>query len=357
MFRLNNGARMLSLLTALILVLLLATACSELQDTTGIGQGTSTPSPDTSLPPPSSDQNGTVQLLPARVGSSMAYDQKRGVVILFGGDTGMDTWAWNGQTWVQLFPASFPPARSGASMAYDAANSEIVLFGGMSTSGYPLDDTWLWDGTNWLPASPALAPAARTQASMTYDIAQQRIVLFGGMIIGAGQAASTIADTWTWDGANWTQLHPAASPPARGQSAMTYDELHKQVVLFGGFSGNGLMDDTWTWDGKNWTQQHPPGNPVARAGASLIYDSAAEQLVLFAGVADPKVGDLHDMWIWNGSDWKQRATQNAPGGFYTAATYAAIQQRIVVYVVRGADNVTSNSETWLWDGNAWLQLR
>lgn len=356
MFKLNNGARKLSLLAALVLVLLLAAACSGLQDTTDIGQGIATPSPNTSLPPPSSDQSGTVQMVPARVGSSMAYDRKRGVVILFGGDTGMDTWAWNGQTWDQLFPASFPPARSGASMAYDAANDEVVLFGGIGTSGYPLSDTWLWDGTNWLPANPSLSPSARTQASMTYDIAHQRIVLFGGMIVGAGQATSTIADTWTWDGRDWTQLHPAISPPARSQSAMTYDELHKQVVLFGGFSGNGVMGDIWTWDGKNWAQQHPRTNPVARAGASLVYDSAAEQLVLFAGVADPKVGDLHDMWIWNGDDWKQHAAHNVPGGFYTAATYAAIQQRIVVYVVRGADSVTSSSETWLWDGNTWLRL-
>ncbi len=340
----------------LALVLLLATACSGPQDLTGIDQGTATPSPDTSLPPPSSDQNGIVQTVPARVGSSMAYDQKRGEVILFGGDTGMDTWAWNGQTWDQLFPASFPPARSGASMAYDAANDEIVLFGGMSTSGYPLDDTWLWDGTNWIPASPTLSPSARTQASMAYDIARQRIVLFGGMTIGAGQATSTMADTWTWDGRNWTQTHPATSPPARSQSAMTYDELHRQIVLFGGFSGNGVMNDTWIWDGKNWTQQHPRTSPVARADANLVYDSAAEQLVLFAGVADPKVGALHDMWIWDGSNWKQRTAQNVPGGFYTTATYAAIQQRIVVYVIRSTDSVASGSETWLWDGNTWMQL-
>src|SRR5579883_3375601 len=45
MFKLNNGARKISLLAALVLVLLLATACSGLQDTTDVGQGTSTPSP------------------------------------------------------------------------------------------------------------------------------------------------------------------------------------------------------------------------------------------------------------------------------------------------------------------------
>lgn len=356
MSRLNHGIRMLPLTAMLALTLLLITACSALPDTTDINSGPPTPSPDTTIPTPA-NQGSIAQITPARAGSSMAYDQKRGEVILFGGDTTMDTWAWNGQTWDQLFPASVPPSRSGASMAYDAANDQIVLFGGISTGGYLLDDTWIWDGTNWLPASPTIAPSARMQASMTYDIAHQRIVLFGGMAVSAGQTPAVVADTWTWDGTNWTQMHPTISPSARSQASMTYDEAHKQVVLFGGFSGNSVMSDTWTWDETNWTQQHPRTNPVARAGASLVYDSFAQQLVLFAGVADPKVGDLHDMWQWDGNDWKQRAVQNVPSGFSTVATYDAIQQKIVVYVLSGANKVAGSSETWLWDGNAWMEFQ
>ena len=39
-----------------------------------------------------------------------------------------------------------------------------------------------------------------------------KVVLFGGSPSGQGDV---VGDTWVWDGTQWTEEHPAHSPPAR----------------------------------------------------------------------------------------------------------------------------------------------
>ena len=84
------------------------------------------------------------------------------------------------------------------------------------------------------------------------------VVLFGGSTSGR-----FLADTWLWDGLNWTQASVAASPAARADSAMTTDATGN-VVLFGGFGGTAI-DDTWLFTG---AQDTTP--PVITAPADLV---------------------------------------------------------------------------------------
>src|ERR1700719_986653 len=58
-------------------------------------------------------------------------------------------------------------------------------------------------------------------------------------------------------GLSWTRQAPASSPPARSGASMAYDAATGTVVLFGGGGANSSLSDTWTWDGATWTQQHP----------------------------------------------------------------------------------------------------
>jgi hypothetical protein len=85
---------------------------------------------------------------------------------------------------------------------------------------------------------------------MAYDSSRGRTVLFGG----AG-ASDVLADTWEWDGENWTQMADSG-PPARSSHAMAYDVQRNQTVLFGGVGSDPqhFKGDTWGWDGSNWTQ-------------------------------------------------------------------------------------------------------
>jgi len=43
---------------------------------------------------------------------------------------------------------------------------------------------------------------------------------------------------------DWTQKHPAASPPAAILARLAFDVARGNAVLYGGFDG---LTDTWTW--------------------------------------------------------------------------------------------------------------
>ena len=69
------------------------------------------------------------------------------------------------------------------------------------------------------------------------------------------------AETWTFDGARWTQ-YKVSGPPARTVAAMAYDSARQRVVLFGGNTRHGVPpygydNDTWEWDGRRWVQARP----------------------------------------------------------------------------------------------------
>jgi len=64
----------------------------------------------------------------------------------------------------------------------------------------------------------------------THTTAMGNVVLFGDDNINS----NPLNNTWTWNGTTWTQLFPAASPPARSDASMVYDPAEGNVVLFGG---------------------------------------------------------------------------------------------------------------------------
>jgi hypothetical protein len=257
---------------------------------------------------------------------AMAYDEARQDVMLFGGEGFHDTWTWDGATWTPLSPAHSPSPRYRAAAAYDAAHQQIVLFGG--TSGAVLcgdgdcEDTWTWDGSDWTERTPAHSPPARESASAAYDAATQTTVLFGGAHCynpGNGYRCDPFGDTWTWDGTDWTEQTPVHSPPARMSSSMAYDVATGDVVLFGG-TGDGCAycgDDTWSWDGADWTQRTPAHTPPGRTAAAMAYDPGSQTVVLFGGAG---CGYLcSDTWTWDGTDWTEQFPDESPPGRDSAA--------------------------------------
>lgn len=229
----------------------------------------------------------------ARQNAAMAYDPATQQLVLFGGWDGTeelgDTWTWNGSTWTEMFPASSPSPRDSAAMAYDAATGQLLLFGGaVSSSSGVIGDTWTWNGATWTQLDPPTSPSPRSAASMSYDSNTGQLVLFGG---------SDLNDTWTWSGSTWTELFPASSPSPRFSATMAYDGITGQIVLFGGEEGTYpyLLNDTWTWDGSTWTQQSLGAAPPARFNASMAYDATSYELTLFGGEAQ---GPLGDTWVW-----------------------------------------------------------
>jgi hypothetical protein len=191
---------------------------------------------------------------PAREFTSqgMVYDKATGTVLMFGGAGSHgnpigDTWIWDGiaKTWTQQFPSASPSPRR-APMAFDEKSGTVVLFGGDDpAANIQFGDTWIWDGTNWTEQFPTSAPSARASPTVAYDAALGVVVLFGGF----GPWPDVQHDTWIWNGTDWKKVRPTTVPPNRYAAGMDYDPLVKGVVMFGGFSSGPGRNDTWvfTW--------------------------------------------------------------------------------------------------------------
>jgi uncharacterized protein (TIGR03437 family) len=271
-----------------------------------------------------------------------------------------DTWVWDGANWAQKSPLTRPPARVYHGMAYDAARSQVVVFGG-TTSGFSpaaISDTWVWDGVNWAQKSPPIFPPARMGHAMAYDSVHHEVVLFGG--ISAGYNPTDLNDTWVWDGANWTQKFPKTSPPARSLHAMAYDSGHGQLVLFGGIvnlKSGPALGDTWVWDGANWTQKAPQASPPAQYAHALAYDSAHGQ-VLLSGMFTTAANIT---WVWEGSNWIQKTPITSPSArlrfamaYDSAHGQAVLCGGAVFHLAPGGASgpPTLWGDTWTWDGGS-----
>jgi hypothetical protein len=160
----------------------------------------------------------------------------------------------------------------------------VVMFGGQNRHG-ELRSTWVWDGSTWTQQHPTTSPPALADASMVYNAATGNVVMFGGL---TGGRVRPIGGTWVWDGSTWTMKSTPVSPTPRHGAAIAYDAATGNVILFGGYSGNGRTADTWVWNGSAWTMRSPATIPPPRYEASMTYDAAAKNLVLFGGSpADP----------------------------------------------------------------------
>jgi hypothetical protein len=101
----------------------------------------------------------------------------------------------------------------------------------------------------------------------------------------------------------WTRAD--SSPDARIEHALAFDGARGVVVMHGGRSLDGLLADTWEWDGNNWTQVPTRSGPAALSGHALGYDPLSRRLLLVNGT--------RTTWIWSGADWTAQSTSSVSG--------------------------------------------
>ena len=241
-----------------------------------------------------------------------------------------------------------PVPRESVGMAYDAARGQVVLFGGSGGvrryGVHDFGDTWTWDGSDWTQQHPAHSPSPRLAMGMAYDAALGEVVLFGG------SDGAILGDTWTWDGTDWSKKSPAHTPSPRWGMGMAYDAARGHVVAFGGH-GSADFADTWTWDGTDWTQRSPAHSPSHhRQLMGMAYDSGSGRVVLFGGAFVPHhVQLLDDTWTWDGTDWTQKSPAHSPPPrYWMGMADDTASDRVVLF---GG----SLGDTWTWDGTDWTQ--
>lgn len=243
----------------------------------------------------------------ARQGAAVTDDPDHHVVLLFGGDSDGryrgDTWLWDGTTWHQEFPVHSPLPRTGAAVIHDPVHHVVLLFGGYANG--VLDDTWTWDGSDWTQLTPATSPPARHYARLAFDVARGNAVLYGGF--------GGLDDTWTWDGTTWTQRYPTNTPPGINTATpypeqMVYDAARRLIVFADQIQhSSSTADDTmdtWIWNGANWTRLAPAASPPVRDGYGLAYD-ASRSVTVYAGGWAAANADATSTWGWDGANWSR----------------------------------------------------
>ena len=253
----------------------------------------------------------------------MAYDPAAQQMVLVQGREAAgqtaQTWTYDpaAETWTHLLSATEPPARVHGAIAYDPRSEEVVLVGGAFEEGTA--QTWTWDGAEWTLRTPATTPPFIPTAGMTYDPDTGQMVLFTGV------------ETWIWDDADWTQATPAQSPSVRTGEAMGFDPATGQLLLHGGLAGGigGVYNDTWTWDGAEWTKlTTSPSAPPTTTG-SLAYDPTSGKMILLGGFSTDEIATV---WTWDGSEWTLSPTATAlPERFAAAMAYDPRLDRILLF--------------------------
>jgi cysteine-rich repeat protein len=310
---------------------------------------------------------------PALLSYALAYDVIRKKVVLFGGGLSFaggltewqnGTWEWGGASWREITTPTAAPPRGGHAMAYDARRGVIVMYGGES-DGLLSNDVWEYDGVDWTSHSDASAPPNPFAGAMTFDAARGAVVIFGG--IGAS------SDLWEWDGAHWAVRNSSAEPPPRFSPAMTYDIARSKVLLFGGVMDElesgflGALNDTWEWDGNAWANRAI--RTLGRQSGGMIYDPLLGKIVMFGGdqldEALPVAGTglLNDTWDWDGVNWvpvplpssfpMDPTTPSPPLPTARMAFAMATDGReTVLFGGFGADGVAL-ADTWILFGTTW----
>ncbi len=273
-----------------------------------------------------------------------AYDVQRERLVIFGGSAGYlgndqwdyktDTWEWDGNQWINMPSQEIPQARSSHAMAYDEKRGVTILFGGVNNGQY-LSDTWEWDGKLWRKINTFNNPSARIAHEMIYDSAREKVVLYGGYDGGI-----FYNDAWEWDGENWERIELESGNPVASGSMLAYDPNQNHAFAF----MNGSPGGSWYWEKSTWTRVYPETEPSNRGWTTLVYDQKQKLFFTFGGSAQDVL--LNDTWTYDGNTWKEFTSNGVKPSARANAViwYDLVGERVMLF--GGNDHDTTYNDTW-----------
>lgn len=243
---------------------------------------------------------------PARYCGCTTYLPDQDQVLLVGGQAGegpLPPAAWTldlaTSTWTAV-TGTVPDGVIGCATAYMPGLGKAIVFGGLAATGMT-SVTWSYDpvAASFTQLSPAAHPPARADAIAAYDPGDGgRMLLFAGTS-NEVDATGHMNDLWAFDGTNWTQLQPTGGPPSvRRVPAGGFDATRRRWVVFGGTDETVDRGDLWLLDAAalTWTQLPQAGAPSARGFASSGYDPVTDSYVVIGGFQQPSDVALSDGW-------------------------------------------------------------
>ena len=155
----------------------------------------------------------------------------------------------------------------------------------------------------------------------------------------------------------WVQKQDMG-PGYRMDHAIAFDPARRVAVLFGGSHGARLFADTWEWDGQLWVQVADTG-PTQRLLTGLAYDPVNAQVLLFGGSGPaPNGNTFGDTWLWDGQVWLQVEDAGPSPRMHFALATDPVRRRVVLFggqAIGAAGEITLLGDTWEWDGTEWTQ--
>lgn len=260
--------------------------------------------------------------------------------------------------WVQRTISG--PIRRGATadLTYDASRGVSVLYGGVHPDGQPLAETWEWDGLEWSARTPPHTPGARHGSELTYDPLHQRVLLFGGY--GTAPHPFNNAEVWSYNGADWTLLtsSPTGPPPTVATHGdVAFDAARGKLVLVtAGSGGPWPVNETWEFDPSTTSWQ------LASTGPGPEYFNSP---IAFDDKRDVTVGQVH-WWANNPADARSYTFSgfgwsltpgNPPGRYFPSLAYDATRGRVTLYsCCRGQGPGAYTTDTHAFNGTNWVSV-
>ena len=261
-----------------------------------------------------------------RTGHAMVYDAQMGRVLLVGGDdpensgetdgATKDTWAWDGETWEDITPEGAQPRACRHSMAYDTKRGVVVLYGGgLCITEYSPDSdqlgTWEFDGSQWKKIEiEGDAPDVRYNSAMAYNQNIGKLLLY---IPGKENTFDTDSQIWSWDGQSWELFPDSQSLAGRRDATLNEFGFSGECVLLGGWSGSmgcSLLPFQLTWD-DGWEEDVFFPTPLARSKHATASDLVHQRIYLHGGNRKNCGGggsnsyDMNDMWSFSELGWQE----------------------------------------------------
>jgi hypothetical protein len=234
------------------------------------------------------------------------------------------------------------------SVADDASTGQVVLFGGVSNFG----NTWAWNGATWSLLHPANSPSGRYDSSAAFDPQSGQILLFGGHL----ESGTAVNDTWGWDGTNWQELSTGGSgePAPGGGSQMAWDPALNQMLLVTPDGDSSTAAQTWIWTGTHWLQQRDAVLGAIDSSIILAYDPVSRTM-LAEGCCEEQAANLVNepasTWRWNGSTWSLVTGADSPSD----ASAIALDPVLGTLVLCNCNLVGGVVPSlWSWNGQQWI---
>jgi hypothetical protein len=284
-----------------------------------------------------------------------------------GGDSTSPLWSFKTASggpdnrWTEKTSTANPSARVHYALAWDC--SSIILFGGGKVTTWNADyvyvlpeaETWSWNGSDWTKISPASQPSARYGSAMCWT--PQGAILYGGFGVNEfANGTDYLSDTWKILNGVWTKLEPVFSPPPRRYGYMDYDRSRGVVVLFGGENDTSYLSDTWEYNPATnaWIERYPASPPPERARASTFY--AAGGVAVFGGWWG--YGGPTGTYIWTGASWQNSSVTTYPKQVVSNTAFASSLDETYGIFYGGGYGWYEDpiDELWQWDGSAWARL-